>query len=109
MAVMRAGQQGGSSGVADPFAQALAQGGELLAQGKLEQAREVLEQAHALQPRNEKSQNLLGLTYFKLGLYVPAATLYEALIRENPVDPTLRVNLGLVYLKSNDLPRAVHE
>jgi hypothetical protein len=34
---------------------------------------------------------------------------YEALVRENGADPTLRVNLGLVYLKSNQLTRAVRE
>ena len=31
------------------------------------------------------------------------------LVRDNPVDPTLRVNLGLVYLKTNALQRAVRE
>ncbi len=30
-------------------------------------------------------------------------------MRENGADPTLRVNLGLVYLKSNQLTRAVRE
>ncbi len=38
-----------------------------------------------------------------------AAELYEMLVRDNPVDPTLRVNLGLVYLKTNALQRAVRE
>ena len=56
-----------------------------------------------LHPKNEKAQNLLGLTYFKLGLFDRAAEIYELLVRENPADPTLRVNLGLVYLKTNDL------
>ena len=32
-----------------------------------------------------------------------AAEVYELLVRENPADPTLRVNLGLVYLKTNQL------
>ena len=60
-------------------------------------------------PKNEKAQNLLGLTYFKLGLFDRAAEIYELLVRDNPVDPTLRVNLGLVYLKTNALSARVRE
>ncbi|ADO73170.1 TPR domain protein [Stigmatella aurantiaca DW4/3-1] len=73
------------------------------------EAKDYLERAHQMQPKNEKGQNLLGLTYFKLGLFDRAAEIYEMLVRENPVDPTLRVNLGLVYLKTNALQRAVRE
>ncbi|GMU59792.1 MAG: hypothetical protein AMXMBFR34_15550 [Myxococcaceae bacterium] len=93
----------------EEFLGALYKGGELLAAGKIAEAREHLEKAHGLQPKNEKAQNLLGLTYFKLGLYEQAAGIYEILVRENPVDPTLRVNLGLVYLKTNDLGRSIKE
>lgn len=93
----------------EEFLQHLYRGGELLAQGKLIEARECLERAHDHQPRSEKAQNLLGLTYFKLGLFDRAAELYEGLIRDNPVDATLRVNLGLVYLKTNALQRAIRE
>ncbi|MFY2557705.1 tetratricopeptide repeat protein [Corallococcus terminator] len=93
----------------DEFLQQLHRGGELLAANKVIEAKEFLERAHQLQPRNEKAQNLLGLCYFKLGLFDRAAELYEMLVRDNPVDPTLRVNLGLVYLKTNALQRAVRE
>jgi len=93
----------------EEFLQQLYRGGELLAQGKVIEARDYLERAHKLQPRNEKGQNLLGLAYFKLGLFDRAADIYEALVRENPADPTLRVNLGLVYLKTNALQRAIRE
>jgi len=93
----------------DEFLQQLQRGGELLAANKVIEAKEFLERAHQLQPRNEKAQNLLGLCYFKLGLFDRAAELYEMLVRDNPVDPTLRVNLGLVYLKTNALQRAVRE
>ncbi len=89
--------------------QHLYRGGELLAAGKVIEAKDFLERAHKLQPKNEKGQNLLGLTYFKLGLFDRAAEIYEMLVRENPVDPTLRVNLGLVYLKTGALQRAVRE
>ncbi len=98
-----------SAGVDEEFLTNLYRGGELLAAGKVIEAKDYLERAHALQPKNEKGQNLLGLTYFKLGLFDRAAEIYEALVRENPVDPTLRVNLGLVYLKTSALPRAVRE
>ncbi|AGC46364.1 hypothetical protein MYSTI_05077 [Myxococcus stipitatus DSM 14675] len=93
----------------DEFLQQLQRGGELLAANKVIESKEFLERAHQLQPRNEKAQNLLGLCYFKLGLFDRAAELYEMLVRDNPVDPTLRVNLGLVYLKTNALQRAVRE
>ncbi len=93
----------------EAFVAALYKGGELLAAGKVVDAREHLEKAHELDPKNEKAQNLLGLTYFKLGLFEQASHIYELLVNENPADPTLRVNLGLVYLKSNHLERAVKE
>ncbi len=95
--------------VDDEFLNHLYRGGELLAAGKVIEAKDFLERAHKLQPKNEKGQNLLGLAYFKLGLFDRAAELYEMLVRDNPVDPTLRVNLGLVYLKTNALQRAVRE
>ncbi len=95
--------------VEDEFLHLLYRGGELLAAGKVIEAKDFLERAHKLQPKHEKGQNLLGLTYFKLGLFDRAAELYEMLVRDNPVDPTLRVNLGLVYLKTNALQRAVRE
>jgi tetratricopeptide (TPR) repeat protein len=93
----------------EEFLNQLYRGSELLAQGKAHEARQHLERAHQLQPRNEKSQNLLGLAYFKLGLFDRAAEVYEGLVRDNPVDATLRVNLGLVYLKTNALQRAMRE
>src|SRR5688572_12054111 len=95
--------QGGSD---EEFGQSLQQGGDLLASGKVVEAQRHLERAHQLQPKNEKAQNLLGLTYFKLGLFDRSATLYEMLVKDNPVDPTLRVNLGLSYLKTNALKAA---
>lgn len=108
MALMR-GTGKGSAASDEAFMQHLNQGGELLAAGQLDQARSHLEQAYAAFPKNEKALNLLGLTYFKLGILDRAAHTYEALVRENPVDPTLRVNLGLVYLKSKTSDRAVRE
>ena len=93
----------------DPFTEQLFRGGELLAIGHVSEAREHLEQALMLQPRNEKAQNLLGLAYFRMGEFPRATQVYEGLIFQNPVDPTLRVNLGLVYLKTGELPRAIEQ
>lgn len=93
----------------EEFLHSVVQGGELLSSGKVIEAKDHLERAYELQPKNEKAQNLLGLAYFKLGLFERASEIYELLVRENPADPTLRVNLGLVYLKANALPRAIRE
>jgi len=93
----------------EEFVKSLYTGGELLTAGKLVEAKEHLERAHQLRPKNEKAKNLLGLAYFKLGLFDRAAEVYELLVRDNPVDPTLRVNLGLVYLKTNNLQRSIKE
>lgn len=95
--------------VEEEFLGAIYKGGELLASGKIVEAREHLEKAHDLDPANEKVQNLLGLTYFKLGLFDRANQVYGKLVNENPTDATLRVNLGLVYLKTNNLEHAIRE
>ncbi|MHB8419652.1 MAG: tetratricopeptide repeat protein [Myxococcales bacterium] len=97
------------AGIEDDFLYHLYRGGELLAAGKNQEARDELERAFHLKPRNQKAQNLLGLVYFKLGLLQRSAEVYEMLVQDNPTDPTLRVNLGLVHLKSGDHARAIHE
>jgi len=101
--------RGRDPAVEEEFLGALYKGGELLASGKIVEAREHLEKAHGLAPKNEKAQNLLGLAYFKLGLFDQASEVYERLVNENPTDATLRVNLGLVYLKTNNLERCIKE
>ncbi len=93
----------------EEFLAQLYKGGELLAAGKVVEAKGYLEVANRIHPKNEKAQNLLGLAYFKLGVFDRAAEIYEALVVENPSDPTLRVNLGLVYLKTNALDRSIGE
>jgi tetratricopeptide (TPR) repeat protein len=109
MAMTRVTGRGPKSPGDEEFLQQLHRGGELLAQGKLAEARQLLERAQQLHPHHEKGRNLLGLAYFKLGLFDRAAEVYEALVRDNPVDATLRVNLGLVYLKTKALQRAMRE
>ena len=91
------------------FLGALQAGQALLNEGKVAEAKVYLERAHAAQPKSERGRNLLGVTYFKLGMHEQAADLYESLTLDNPADASLRLNLGLVYLKMGALDRAVHE
>ncbi len=87
----------------------LYRGGELLAGGKNFEARDELERACHLKPRDEKAQNLLGLVYFKLGLLERAVDIYDRLVQDNPSDATLRTNLGLVHLKAGQIPQAIEQ
>ncbi len=109
MAMTRVTGRGPKGPGDEEFLQQLHRGSELLTQGRLNEARQLLERAHQQHPHHEKGRNLLGLAYFKLGLFDRAAEVYEALVRDNPADATLRVNLGLVYLKTNALQRAMRE
>jgi len=89
------------------FDHALAAGTESLSHGKPEEARGALEKALRYKPRNQRARNLLGLSLFKLGELQRAEEIYRGLIEDHPADPTLRVNLGLVFLKSNSSAEAV--
>ncbi len=82
------------------FVHHLVRGAELLQVGDAAQAQHILERALQLRPKNQRGQNLLALSYFKLGLFDRAEGIYRALIADHPADPTLRVNLGLVQLKT---------
>ena len=89
------------------FDRALSQGTEALTQGNPGEARNALEKAMRYKPRNQRARNLLGLSLFKLGELAKAEEIYRSLIEDHPADPTLRVNLGLVFLKSNSSSDAV--
>ncbi|MGZ6123660.1 MAG: tetratricopeptide repeat protein [Myxococcales bacterium] len=83
------------------FDRALSAGNEALSQGNPADARLALEKALRYKPRNQRARNLLGLSLFKLGELPRAEEIYRALIEDHPADPTLRVNLGLVFLKQS--------
>lgn len=89
------------------FVHHLVRGAELLQAGDAQGARAMLERALLLRPKNQRGQNLLALSYFKLGVFDRAEELYQALVAEHPRDPTLRVNLGLVLLKTGRPDEAV--
>jgi Tfp pilus assembly protein PilF len=89
------------------FDRAVAAGAELLQAGDPLAARAQLERALRFKPRNQRARNMLGLALFKLGELEKAESLYRGLIEDHPADPTLRVNLGLVFLKAGASPEAV--
>ncbi len=90
----------------DDFLFYLHKGSDLLQAGQNEEARVSLERAFGLSPKSLRAQNLLGLVYFKLGLFEAAKGIYDQLIEACPDDSSLRVNLGLVLLRQGRLPDA---
>jgi predicted negative regulator of RcsB-dependent stress response len=87
----------------------LTKGSDLLRAEKIDEARAELEQALALRPGDAKIMNLLGLTYFRLARYPEAQAIYGDLVKRQPQDPALRLNLGLVLLKRGDVDDAIRE
>jgi DNA-binding SARP family transcriptional activator len=78
----------------------LYRGAELLQDSRVHEAKEELEAALQVQPRDPKGQDLLAVVYFRLGMYPRAIQIYETLHRDNPRDTALMVNLALCYLKT---------
>jgi Flp pilus assembly protein TadD/uncharacterized protein (AIM24 family) len=78
----------------------LYRGSELLQDNRVHEAKEELERALHLQPRDSKGQDLLAVVYFRLGLYPRAIHIYEQLRRTNANDTALLLNLALCYLKT---------
>src|SRR5229473_16592 len=90
------------------FDRSVAEASDSLQRGDAGGARQLLEKALRYKPRNQRARNLLGLSLFKLGELEKAEAIYRGLIEDHPADPTLRVNLGLVFLKlgaANDAAR----
>lgn len=90
----------------DDFLYHLSYGSELLKDNEVERAKEELERALRLQPEDASGQGLLGVVYFRLGLYPRAIDIYRRLIVSCPEEITPRVNLGLCYLKTGQLALA---
>ena len=87
----------------------LYRGSELLQDNRMLEAKTELEHALTLQPRDPKGQDLLAVVYFRIGLYPHAIQIYEELLRENPKDHALRLNLALCYLKTGQAQAAREE
>src|SRR6185503_6937185 len=85
---------------AEDFLFHLYRGSELLQENRVREAKEELERALSFQPRDSEGQGLLGVVYFRLGMYPRAITIYEEIVRGRPDEITPRLNLGLCYLKT---------
>jgi uncharacterized protein (AIM24 family) len=95
--------------VAEKYLSHLMRGGELLRADRVDEARAELEAARDLRPGDSKALSLLGLCYFRLGRYEPAKAVYAELVKAQPKDASLRLNLGLVHLKLGETLAAVNE
>lgn len=84
----------------------LYRGSELLQDNRVHEAKEELERAIQLQPKDSKGQDLLAVVYFRLGLYARAIQIYEQLRRRNKADTALLLNLALCYLKTGQFELA---
>src|SRR5262245_34016226 len=69
----------GSDSSNEDFLFHLYRGSELLQDNRVHEAKEELEKAIHLQPRDSKGQDLLAAVYFRLGLYPRAIQIYEQL------------------------------
>lgn len=78
----------------------LYRGSELLSENAVDEAKAELERALALQPRDTEGQSLLGVVYFRLGMYPMAIEIFEQLERNSPKEITPKINLALCYLKT---------
>lgn len=87
----------------EDFLYHLYRGSELLQDNLVPQAKEELERALKLQPQDTEGQGLLGVVYFRLGLYPRAIEIYEEIIEACPNEVSPRVNLGLCYLKTGQI------
>src|SRR5687768_582130 len=87
----------------------LYRGSELLQDDRVHDAKAELEQALSLQPSDPKSQDLLAIVYFRLGMYPRAIAIYERLVHTHPEAITPRVNLALSYLKTGQPTQARFE
>ncbi len=84
----------------------LYRGSELLQDNRVHDAKAELEQALRFQPSDPKGQDLLGIVYFRLGLYPRAIAIYEQLVQSHPDAIEPRVNLALSYIKTGQAAAA---
>ena len=90
----------------EDFLYHLYRGSEFLQDNRVEQAKDELEQALLLQPRDIEGQGLLGIVYFRLGHYPRAIDIYERIARIAPGEVAPKVNLALCYLKTGQLAQS---
>lgn len=93
----------------EEFLYLLTEGSDLLRAGNVANARDYFERALLLEPGNEQALNLLGLALHRLEHFKEAEDIFRDLIHNNPVEPSLRLNLAMVLLKRSDLEGARRE
>jgi hypothetical protein len=81
-------------------------GSELLREDRVHEAKEEIENALRLQPRDSKGQALLAMVYFRLGMYPRAISIYEEILASYPAETSPRINLSLCYLKTGQPQQA---
>jgi hypothetical protein len=91
----------------EEFLYHLSRGSEFLVANRVGEAKEELERALVVQPRDAKGQDLLAGVYFRLGVYPRAIELWASLVLQHPEDVPLRVNLGLSLLKTAQIDEAI--
>lgn len=84
----------------------LYRGSSLLEDDQVDEAKQELERALSLQPRDIEGQSLLGIVYFRLGHYPRAIRIYEELVAARPDEIAPKVNLALCHLKTGQLSLA---
>jgi len=80
-----------------------------LREGRLDAARQELEQAQMLRPEDEDVLNLLSILEFKRGNFLEAAQAARILLRKNPESAILHANLGLILFKAGVIDEAEQE
>lgn len=105
----RASHAGDVGGQDEELLFRLNRGSDLLAKGEAEPARVALERALELRPKDVKALGLLGQAYYRLSRFDDAASAWQRLVHESPVEPGARVNLGLALLKARRHPEAVKQ
>ncbi|MCS6900872.1 MAG: tetratricopeptide repeat protein [Myxococcales bacterium] len=100
------GRSRGTEIASEDFLFHLYRGSELLQDNRVHEAKEELEMAIRLQPLDPQGQDLLGVVYFRLGMYPRAIEIFEQLVREYPEERTPRINLALCYLKTGQAMNA---
>ena len=78
-------------------------------QGQLDQARQELRLALAIEPLNFELHNNLGIVYKQLGDFNSAIQEYQLVLKLEPTDAMARYNLGNIYLAQGNLSEAIRE
>jgi uncharacterized protein (AIM24 family) len=80
-----------------------------LREGRLDAARQELEQAQMLRADDEDVLNLLSIVEFKRGNFGEAARAARELLAKNPESAVLHANLGLILFKDGAIDEAEEE